>query len=710
MLPSPKPPRATTSPHGVPVSTLFYGRDIATRDFKDANKIKTLDVHPTLPWVATADEAGNVAIWDYDAEAIVLSFTADSIKDGQRSAVEALDLHGAFAAAQDVAVPDVAGPGLGVGAGADPGVAAGGATEAFVSERVAAIAAGVTRSGGGGNAPGGAAAVLLAGLAEDPRTARTGAVRSVRFADEHVLAWACGRGRGDYDAASAAHSDCDPPPTTAIPVASQPLASSLEDLEALLMYTGEGASGFFSRSGGVAGVRPAATPVQPSWLIIICDLRVLLLDYSTRAVIDLPPSALLIEASGPQGMHRTTTRGKASVHSATLVGPGVLALGCEDGAVRVWSLDANATIQVVRAPGGSTRPVIALHTFATSPHLVGSTASMLSPSCALGAAAAAAATLIVSGSGDCVNVWEVIGGRMLADNGRGGLSQLRLGGDLVDVTLAPLSHTAVALSSDKSVTVWDATSRGAAGGAPRAVSSKLTCASSAAEGGVGSRLTSAVSLGGHPFFPPGSLIVAGKGPHLELAVSGAVVSRNTLVGGNPVSADAGALLYDLRTARPHLPSKLKVYTLVRHPWRPDIIAAGTNIGVFVVSLAPAYSFAAAVVGHPSWSIAPAVLGEGKDASSSPLLAGRPVVRAGTRVLHVTAAGALVASECTIATPANDDDVATGLLPPFEVVSSSSRGALGAASACVLQVSQVEHILLSTFAPAIPPPSLLGFRK
>jgi hypothetical protein len=44
------------APHGVAVTPLFYGHDPTCKDYKDANKIKTLDVHPVHPWVLTADE------------------------------------------------------------------------------------------------------------------------------------------------------------------------------------------------------------------------------------------------------------------------------------------------------------------------------------------------------------------------------------------------------------------------------------------------------------------------------------------------------------------------------------------------------------------------------------------------------------------------------------------------------------------------------
>lgn len=44
------------APYGIPVSALFYGHRPVERDYKDASKVKALDVHPVLPWVVTADE------------------------------------------------------------------------------------------------------------------------------------------------------------------------------------------------------------------------------------------------------------------------------------------------------------------------------------------------------------------------------------------------------------------------------------------------------------------------------------------------------------------------------------------------------------------------------------------------------------------------------------------------------------------------------
>jgi hypothetical protein len=157
------------SPFGVPVSVPFYGHDVATSTYAEAAKIKTLDVHPVHPWIATADEDNNVVVWDYATESIVLSFVPESIKEAQRAAAEEMELHAAFGAAQGVTVPDVAGPGLGIGGGNNPGASAGSATEAFIS----AATSSARRRG------------VLASLPEEARNARCGHVRGVRFADEH---------------------------------------------------------------------------------------------------------------------------------------------------------------------------------------------------------------------------------------------------------------------------------------------------------------------------------------------------------------------------------------------------------------------------------------------------------------------------------------------------------------------------------------------
>ena len=47
--------RPLTAPFGVPTSVVFYGHNPGEA-YASASKIKTLAVHPVLPWVATADE------------------------------------------------------------------------------------------------------------------------------------------------------------------------------------------------------------------------------------------------------------------------------------------------------------------------------------------------------------------------------------------------------------------------------------------------------------------------------------------------------------------------------------------------------------------------------------------------------------------------------------------------------------------------------
>ena len=52
-----------TSPHGIAVQALFYGHGPAViRDYANASKVKTLDIHPFYPWVVTADEVGRQSV------------------------------------------------------------------------------------------------------------------------------------------------------------------------------------------------------------------------------------------------------------------------------------------------------------------------------------------------------------------------------------------------------------------------------------------------------------------------------------------------------------------------------------------------------------------------------------------------------------------------------------------------------------------------
>jgi hypothetical protein len=89
-----------------------------------------------------------------------------------------------------------------------------------------------------------------------------------------------------------------------------------------------GAYGGGAGSGLGDGVASSRAP--PAWLIVICEHRTLLFDYVTRAAVDVPHAALLVEASGAQ---RVLSKGRPGVHSASLVGPGTIAFGCEDGCV-----------------------------------------------------------------------------------------------------------------------------------------------------------------------------------------------------------------------------------------------------------------------------------------------------------------------------------------------------------------------------------------
>ena len=262
--------------------------------------------------------------------------------------------------------------------------------------------------------------------------------------------------------------------------------------------------------------------------------------------------------------------------------------------------------------------------------------------------------------------------------------------------------------------------------------SRIGTSSSAAETGVGSRFTSAVTLGPHPFFPPGCLLAAGKGPHLELALPGALDK----------AGEAGIPLFDLRSCRPGLPAKCKVYTLTRHPFRPDVVAAGTNIGVFVVAVAPQYSAAAAAVSHPLWRM-PArcvdALDAPLDASQSNSSAGSNsnscvFLREGAVCLSVTASGALVATQHALTSRASAHEVAElgleqlsdGNKPPIKaplrqsslpsnVPSGSSRasfrggaaaGGGGVSAGGSLELMSVEHVLLPSIQPlAAPPPTV-----
>lgn len=686
--------KASSLPHGISVTCPFFAHDVRLSDYKNANKIKTLDVHPSLPWLVTADEMGNVVVWDSSSESIVVSFPAEAVKDSQRSAVEALELHDKFATSQGVlSVPDVAGPGLGVGPGSPPGATVGGGNESYIASAVETVS--------NSNQP----TVQRWKIPDsDQKSARTGNVRGVRFADEHVLSWFCGDGKGDYDSVDVLGNMSNYNPGSVMP-----LAGSIDEVDALLSSAVDSHSfnyslsnrahtsslaGFSGSSRNQGSGGPHNLRAPHNWIILVCEHRVILLDYITRASIDIPQSSLLVEASGPSGAHRTITKGKPSVHSASVIGAGIIAFGCEDGAIRIWSADLGAVIQVVRphlANNTSGKPITHLITVNTCPHAgAGSTPSYLSPLSSLGLAARSAQTLLVCGSADgAINVYEAMGGRMLLDNGKGGLQFLKLSGDLVDLSVSCITLSALALTADKMAVSWDLLS----GAAPKLASSKIVTSSAAAEGGVGSRLMSGASLGPHPSFPPGCALVVGKGPHLELAMPGSAEN----------AATSGTILFDLRTARPGLPSKLKVYNLCAHPWRPDTFAAATNIGVFMVQIQPA-GITPAVVTHPAWDIPGIVTGEASIEGNR--------VREGKIAVYVNCAGALVASKICVGTAASDEDEANGLGPagtPATVHSSKAGGGRHSSSqgAAGLDVSTEEHVLLPQLAPSLPPPNTIG---
>ena len=656
MLPRQRP---VVAPHGIAASVAFFAHNPG-EPYAHAAKIKTLDAHPVHPWLVTADEHGIVVIWDYAAESVLMRFSVDGVKEGQRAAVETLELHAALAASQGVAVPDVAGPGLGTGPISAVGAAIGPGTEGFVSS----LASGAVRRRGAASA------------ADDSRSGKTGGVRTVRFADEHCLALYTGSGRGDY-------SDYDPcgrirGDRASAEGGSPPLAASLGELAAMLSYAGDANDSSSSGGGGNTG------PLQPSWIVVACEHRAMLVDYVTRAAVDFPYSALLLESTGGGG--RTLTKGRPSVHSVTLVGPSLAAFGCEDGAIRLWSGTANAVVQTLRTSGASGRPITHLYTLATAPHAVSGTLSQHSAGTAGVVGTRGSRVLLLSGCVDgTISVWDVLpGSRQAAPVPT---HTLRLGCELVELSLCRHTLHVIALGADKSVLLWDAASPPAAtAGGPRITASgRLGTSSSSAETGLGSRLTSGVSLGGHPWFPPHAVIVAGKGPHLEIALLS--------TGGISSSAgtDAGTTFLDLRGSRPGLPSKLKIYTLSGHPFKPDVLVAGTNIGVFVVLLAPAYSTGALAVSHCAWGIPAHVVASATPASTSEQ---QRAQREGRIIVHVSAAGQLVALEATVTTPHSAEDV-------LDTLSSRDGDADDPIPAVELGVTV--HVLAPSIAPFNPPP-------
>jgi hypothetical protein len=493
------------SPHGIPVQAHFFAHDPSLRDYANASKIKVLDIHPVYPWVVTAGEDAVVHVWDYAAGAVVLSFPADSVKESQRVAIDTLDAHGVVAASNGTPFPDVVGPGLGLGVGGNPGAAAGGGGEAFVS----ALAAGLKRR-----------PIASVSLPEEVRTSKTGYVRSVKFVDEHTCSLFC-----------------QPPPAATVQppshmthgdddvcgVSASELSSSLDGVAACLAgLDDEDAAG--GSPGGLWSTGGAVSQAPMNSIVIACEHRVLVLDYVTRAVTDIPHSALLLEANGSGGGATSrvlATKGRPNVHSVTCIGPGVLLFGCEDGVLRSWTADVNAVTQTVRIAGASGRPITHLSTVTTA------AATPLVPAVA-GSGAGTRGNggivdiLVVAGCADgTVTTFHVlVSGRVLVDNGgRSGSHCVKLGSDLLELTVNPLTLLATAIAADKTVATWDVTGRGGGGtstSSARFLSSRATTSSTAAETGVGSRFLSAASLAAHPLFPPGTVLVASKGPHLEL--------------------------------------------------------------------------------------------------------------------------------------------------------------------------------------------------
>ena len=140
------------------------------------------------PWAATGDSAGEVIVWDYDAQAVVVAVNLQRVKDAARGALilEARVRQG-----------------VGEGAPAD-----------FSEAAAAASAVAATAPGGGGGGAGAgiptataAAATAVAATpatpADDATSAkrfRVGDIRAVAFIDSECARWRCGaafaRGHG----------------------------------------------------------------------------------------------------------------------------------------------------------------------------------------------------------------------------------------------------------------------------------------------------------------------------------------------------------------------------------------------------------------------------------------------------------------------------------------------------------------------------------
>lgn len=162
-----------------------------------------------------------------------------------------------------------------------------------------------------------------------------------------------------------------------------------------------------------------------------------------------------------------------------------------------------------------------------------------------------------------------------------------------------------------------------------------------------------------------------------------------LMGSPDKAAEAGHLLFDLRACRPGLPAKCKVYTLALHPFRAEICVAGTNIGLFVLAVAPHYT-----VGSCCAPLAP-LSQAGVRGGGSPV---RPP-RAAPYFLHVTPAGALVASEVSVTLPAAPPPYPSASIVP--TARGSSEPVPPAATAELRTSQKVLLQVRGTHAPASP---------
>lgn len=676
---------AQVAPHGIPVSTVFFGHDPSIKNYKDAVKIKNIDMHPINPWVVSADVNGHISVWDYDNKSVVCAFSASTLKDVQRINVDTVATQSTIVSQSDAGlVPDIYAPGIGLGATDSPETTFGSVSDVYLNERLS----GQTRRKNM--------------ISEDIKSARTGSVRGVYFADRHTLA-GLGYSRGDYDGTDV-HGNIASPPN----LGDVSLCSSSREVANMFSYTSEDASTGISDS----------TLVTHDWIIVIYEYRIVLYDYANNSAIEMPHSALQVEFSGPIGVlgHSsqstvTINKSRINVLTAALIGPGVIAFGCDDGAVRIWCSSVNAVIQTTRLPQASGNKAIThLQTYSTAGHLSGvSNMKALSPATALGAAIRESRVYLAAGAVDgTIHSWEVLNGRMIADSGKRWILSCRIGGSREELAGLEISFDTllgIALGSDYSVTLIDFQPHTRQGtqtsqNALPTITSRHSNSSTAAEGGAGGHYVSAVSIGSHPYFPPCTTLAAGKGPHLELIIPGA---RGPSYSSQ---VESGVIIYDLRSARPNLPTKLKTYVMKKHPWRPDLVAIGSNVGLHVVSIAPAYTTSPLVVTHPLWSI-PAYSTE-----ESHTLDGERVAE-GKVVVHITADGKLVASECIVTSAATDEDglsglglntagkTAEGLLIPAPGVTYASTAAVG------LHIERKNHVLLPLVQPHLTPQTSIG---